>query len=377
MHLLPLLPMNTTISDSRPITPRRVAIWFVSLLCPTLLFATQNYVTLLGTEREMSWWFWLWRESLVWAIWGAVSPWVFAFTRRFPVSGKHWLRNLLFHLPVGALFAAATLALFVLASQATGISLAPAEMTLWERLELGFTRSFAFAISIYGVAVTAYHALWHYRQARQRELRAWQLERNLVAARLEALRNQLHPHFLFNTLHMISALMSQDVPAARRMIARLSDLLRRTLDSSETQETSVADEIEFLEGYLEIQRARFHDRLTIELRIPSQLHEYLVPRLILQPIVENAIRHGTAAQATAGIITIAAEQQGAQLLLTVCDNGPGIAAGKDPQEGIGLANTRERLQQLYGQQGTLTLANRPEGGACATIVIPILAENRG
>lgn len=366
--------MNTTpISDSPPITPRRIAIWFVSLLCPTLLFATQNYVTLLGTEREMSWWFWFWRESLVWAIWGIVSPLVFAFTRRVPVSGEHWLRNLLFHLPIGALVAAATLLLFVLASHAAGLSLAPATMTLRERLQIGFTRSFAIAISIYGVSVTAYHALWHYRQARQREIREWQLERNLVAARLEALRNQLHPHFLFNTLHMISALMSQDVAAARRMIARLSDLLRRTLDSSGTQETSLADEIEFLEGYLEIQRARFHDRLTIELRIPSQLHDVLVPRLILQPIVENAIRHGTAAQATPGVITIAAEQRGPLLILTVCDNGPGITAGKEPQEGIGLANTRERLQQLYGQQSILTLTNRPEGGACATIAIPIVA----
>lgn len=357
--------------DSRPITPRRIAIWLASLLCPTLLFATQNYVTLLGTEREMSWWFWFWRESFVWAIWGGISPLVFAFTRRFPVSGEQWLRNLLFHLPVGALFAAVTLVLFVLAGQVAGISLAPAEMTLWERLEIGFTRSFAIAISIYGVAVTAYHALRYYREARQRELRASQLERNLVEARLESLRNQLHPHFLFNTLHMISALMSQDVPAARRMIARLSDLLRHSLDNSGTQETSLADELEFLEGYLEIQRVRFHDRLTIEQQIPSHLHELRVPRLILQPIVENAIRHGTAKQATAGKITIAAKQQGTALQLTVCDNGPGVTEG-ELQEGIGLANTRERLQQLYGQQATLTLANRPEGGACATIVIPIV-----
>lgn len=367
--------MNTAPSHSGPITPRRIAIWCASLLFPTILFATQNYINLLGTEREMSWWFWFWRESFVWAIWGGVLPLVFAFTRRCPVSGPRWLRNLLLHLPVGAAFAAVTLVLFVIATQISGISLAPAEMALWERLELGFTRSFAIAFSIYGVSVTAYHALGYYREARQRELRAWQLERNLAEARLEALRNQLHPHFLFNTLHMISALMSQDVPAARRMIARLSDLLRQSLDSNGAQEIALAEELEFLDGYLEIQRTRFHDRLTITQRIPTELHQLLVPRLILQPIVENAIRHGTAKQTTPGEITIAAKQQNAQLILTVDDNGPGIAEGNQ-HEGIGLGNTRERLRQLYGPEATLTLANRPQGGARATIAIPVAIPER-
>jgi two-component system, LytTR family, sensor kinase len=225
-----------------------------------------------------------------------------------------------------------------------------------------------FNALIYWVIVSVAHALNYYRRYRERELRASELERNLTAAKLKTLQMQLNPHFLFNTLHAISSLMHKDVNDADRMITKLSDLLRRALDSSETQEVPLRQEIDFLRRYLEIEQTRFGDRLEVRFDIPDNTSDLLVPNLILQPLVENAIKHGIEPHARRGIVQIGARREGDQLFLEVSDNGGGLSVNHD--ERIGLANTRSRLGQLYGDDQAFKIETAASGGVAATIRIP-------
>jgi hypothetical protein len=226
-----------------------------------------------------------------------------------------------------------------------------------------------FNIPIYWVIVSLAHALRYYRRSRERELSARELEARLTAAKLEALRMQLHPHFLFNTLNAISTLVHRDPNAADEMIANLSELLRATLDTTE-QEIPLRAEFEFLDRYLEIQRARFGERLQVEKRIAPGLLNALVPTLILQPVVENAIRHGIEPRTGQGLLWLEASSEGGRLELVVRDNGAGLEGETAPAKGIGIANTRARLAELYGAAASLSLANAPEGGCEVRLVLP-------
>ena len=217
-------------------------------------------------------------------------------------------------------------------------------------------------------------AFSYYRRYQEGELRASQLEALLSQSQLQALKMQLHPHFLFNTLHSISSLMHRDIEAADKMIARLGDFLRLTLENSGTQEVTLQEELEFLRCYLEIEHIRFQDRLTTHMDIAPQALVTHVPNLILQPIVENAIRHGIAPRSTPGRIEIRAERNNGTLRIQVRDNGPGLPGNPNAdnlyKEGLGLANTRARLEQLYGAAHRFDLANDPDGGLVVTLEIP-------
>ncbi|HZB44051.1 MAG TPA: histidine kinase, partial [Pyrinomonadaceae bacterium] len=227
---------------------------------------------------------------------------------------------------------------------------------------------------IYGLVLVFAHASSYYRRYREGELRAVQLQAQLSQAQLQALKMQLHPHFLFNTLHSISALVHKDPEAADRMIARLGDFLRLTLENSGTQEVTLQKELEFLQCYLEIERIRFQDRLTTRMEIDSRSLDSRVPNLILQPIVENALRHGIAPRSTPGRIEISAKRNNGSVRIEVKDNGPGISAISATngrfREGLGLTNTRARLEQLYGEAHRFELANDPHGGLTVTLEIP-------
>jgi LytS/YehU family sensor histidine kinase len=190
---------------------------------------------------------------------------------------------------------------------------------------------------------------------------------------LQALKMQLHPHFLFNALHSISALVHSDPDAADKMIARLGDFLRLTLDTAAAQEVPLRQEIEFLNCYLEIERIRFRDRLTTSLDVDPQALECRVPNLVLQPIVENAIRHGVAPRSAPGRVEVHAERRGGALRLQVRDNGRGLPADgvcATKGGGVGLSNTRARLQQLYGGAFVFEIENDPAGGVVVTLEIP-------
>jgi len=215
---------------------------------------------------------------------------------------------------------------------------------------------------------------WHYYKAfHERERQAAALATELVQARLQALRMQLNPHFLFNTLNTISALIHENPDAADRMIVRLSELLRRTLDRGDVQEVPLREELEFLRSYLDIEQMRFPDRLTVTFDIEPKTQELLVPQLILQPLVENALRHGILPREEAGRVEISARVvDGQHLELRVRDNGNGLPAanGSPGREGIGLQNVRSRLAQLYGAAQQLQIGNAATGGVEARIRIP-------
>src|SRR6185369_4509061 len=209
----------------------------------------------------------------------------------------------------------------------------------------------------------------YYREGREREIHAAALEAQLAQAQLQTLKMQLQPHFLFNTLNSISALNHEDPRAANRMIARLSELLRLTLENDGAQEVSLHQELDFLKRYLEIQQVRFGDRLKVHFDVAPETMDARVPNLLLQPLVENAIQHGLAPFSAPGEIHIHASRENGLLCLRIADSGPGLPAStpSGAPDGIGLANTRARLQQLYGDAHRFELRNGAQRGAVAEV----------
>src|SRR5689334_6253426 len=224
--------------------------------------------------------------------------------------------------------------------------------------------------------VIAVHALLYYRNFRASELAQSSLKTQLAQAQLRALKMQLHPHFLFNTLHSISSLVLEDPPRANSMIARLGEFLRLTLENSDEQLVSLKQETEFLRSYLEIEQVRFGERLTVSFEFEPQTLSAHVPHLILQPIVENAIQHAIAPRTAGGHINIEAKRIDSLLRLEVRDNGPGIAsnAGLLERKGVGLNNVRTRLRQIYGSAFRFDLTNAGGGGVNVVMEIPFQRE---
>ncbi len=231
------------------------------------------------------------------------------------------------------------------------------------------------ALVLYSGTVAAgvargYSRRYHVRreEAARREAR---LEAKLAEARLESLQRQLDPHFLFNTLNTVSALLERDPRGVRRVIARLSELLRHSLEHGGESEATLRNELDILSRYVEIMQVRFQGRLTVETQATGDVLNALVPSMILQPIVENAIKHGAERITDRAFITITAEHLGEELVIRVKDNGPGVADGQDERAGgVGLRNSRSRLEQLYGVGQRLTLASHPDGGAVAELRVP-------
>jgi signal transduction histidine kinase len=205
-------------------------------------------------------------------------------------------------------------------------------------------------LPVYAGFVLAWHAASYYREARDRQVRAVELEGLLHQSQLEALRSQLNPHFLFNALHSMAELVHANPKLAEQLLVRLGELLRQVLQSSNRQEVTLAEELDFIRGYLEIEQMRLGDRLRVNWDIDTALAPARVPSLVLQPLVENAIQHGIAAASGPGTLGLTARREGEFLLLEVRDNGPGPRGAVERPQGIGLANTRARLQRLYGER---------------------------
>jgi two-component system LytT family sensor kinase len=232
------------------------------------------------------------------------------------------------------------------------------------------SKTFQYNIWVYWVILSVCHAFDYYEKFHERELRASELEKRLTQAKLQSLQSQMNPHFLFNTLHTISALMHKDVEAADRMVMKLSELLRLALDNTEAHEVPLSQELDFLDRYLEIEKTRFRERLNVEKNVAPETLKALVPNLVLQPLVENAIRHGIERHARPGKIVLRAEQQNGHLKLEVQDNGDGLPKDGIKREGIGISNTRSRLHQLYGEKQKFELQNVDSGGLLARVTIP-------
>jgi two-component system LytT family sensor kinase len=319
---------------------------------------------------------WLWIAPMyfvAYAFWGPLfTPVASWLANRFPLERRKWVRSILVHV------LAAPCVSLVHAVITTGLNpwVWP-DMTSPQTYSHAFERSFFMSVSddifIYWTVVFVVQGWIYYRRFRDRELRTSVLETQLARAQLQALKVQLHPHFLFNTLNSVSELMHQDVRVAERVITRLSDLLRMTLENIGTQEVTLRDEFEFVKGYLEIEQMRFQDRLKVTYEVAPETLDARVPNLLLQPIVENAIRHGISKSSQAGMIWIKTLKVDERLILTIKDNGPGLKTnGHSPAAnfGIGLSTTRARLEGTYARNHSLTLNNLPEGGLEVRIDVP-------
>jgi LytS/YehU family sensor histidine kinase len=237
-----------------------------------------------------------------------------------------------------------------------------------------YPMEFSGDLSGYAIIVGFFYFFRRLREAQQREIVAAQLEARLAEAQLENLRLQLNPHFLFNTLNMISSVMYEDAKTADAMITRLSDLLRFTLRAESKPEIRVDEELEITRMYLEIMKARFEDKLQVKYEVETGVQEALIPQLILQPLVENAVRHGMNEES--GLrITVKAARERDDLVIHISDNGPGIAdrGALGTKAGIGLANTRARLEQLYGLEQRLEIAGEAGSGTNVTLTLPFKA----
>lgn len=303
-------------------------------------------------------------------VWFGLTPLMLYLARRFPLERRSWLKSVLVHLAASVAFALLQLGAYILLALLVGLY--SGQQPFFASFRNLFVTSFHFDLLTYWAIIGLSHALDYYRKYRERELRASQLETTLAQAQLDALRMQLHPHFLFNTLNSISVLMAEDTRAARRMLTRLSDLLRASFENKGTHEVTLKEELEFLESYLEIEQTRFQDRLTVRMEVEPKALDACVPNLILQPLVENAIRHGIAPRAAPGLIEIRARRENGMVQLEVCDNGAGLNASSSESlmKGIGLSNTRARLEQLYGASHRFELHDREGGGLKVTIEIP-------
>ncbi|HYP52601.1 MAG TPA: sensor histidine kinase [Pyrinomonadaceae bacterium] len=341
----------------------------------SFLYANQIYFEMRhNPAMHHSWWriaFW---QLVVWYIWGCLAPLVLGLGRRFPFEGQTWFKSLLVHLPVGVLLsathiAAATAMRMLIRPFDVWSDVRPYTAQYWGELR-GF---FLFDFFVYWAILGVGYAFDYRQRYREREAQAAQLKAQLAQARLESLKMQLQPHFLFNTLHTISGLVrTNERQQAVNMIAGLSDLLRRALDSADEQEVPLRDELKFVELYLDIQKVRFSDRLAVRMEIEPDALDALVPNLILQPLVENAVRHGVSHKDSAGVIVVKAYRDEGVLRVMVCDDGPGLQSGwrMEESEGIGLANTAARLKHLYGAEHRFELRNREGGGVVASVTIP-------
>ncbi|HSB11939.1 MAG TPA: histidine kinase [Blastocatellia bacterium] len=305
-------------------------------------------------------------------IWAGLTPCILWLARRVPIERTNWLHRGIVHFGASVVIGFATRVLhdlmffFLLANSGRQLSFTRLLMNVYFMSDYG--------VMIYWLILLISYALDYQKRYREGEVRATRLEAQLAQAQLQALKMQLHPHFLFNTLHSISALIHKDPVAADKMIARLGDFLRLTLENSGMQEVSLGQELEFLKCYLEIERIRFQDRLTVQMDIePSTLGARL-PNLILQPIVENAIRHGISPRTRPGRIEIGAKRLNGTLQVAVTDNGPGLPSdsntGSIVKEGVGLSNTEARLKQLYGTEHRFDLSNTSKGGLTVVLEIP-------
>lgn len=335
-----------------------------------------------------------WREAVrfggsFWALWLLFLPAAAWLSFRFPIERKRLARNVGLHLLACLLIVAANRASlralnWISArpqrSEAPGGRLSPPRaVRLGPPNALGVFQGLRAALDvvIYWSLVSACQAITNFRKSQERERRAAELEARLASAKLHALRMQINPHFLFNALNSIAALVYVNPRAADEMLGDLSELLRRSLDSIEEQEISLAQELEFTGAYLGIEQKRFGERLRLEQTVPDELMRALVPAFILQPLVENAIRHGIEPRRGPGLISIEAKRQDKHLHLIVRDNGMGLVGSElngTIRRGIGLANTQARLQGLYGQDQRFSFARAQPQGCRVDIHLPFHLE---
>ncbi|MEM6454858.1 MAG: histidine kinase [Acidobacteriota bacterium] len=316
---------------------------------------------------------------LSWCLWGLFFPLIWQLVRRWPISRRPWPRSALLYVAVGVAVALLYGTLDLVKNQIIHVvNTGDPALYLLELLPSYVFGGIEFFLLIYLVLVAGIHAVSYYEKYLDRELQASELSARLTQARLDVLRMQLHPHFLFNALNAISALMHRDVDAADRMITKLSELLRLALERDTRQLVPLRSELRILDHYLGIEKVRFGSRLRVVFEIDEPCLEAHVPNLLLQPLVENAIGHGIARRAAAGELIVRARRDGERLRLAVLDDGVGLPEGGAAavEDGVGLGNTRARLTQLYGDGHRFVLRNRTPHGLAVELDLPFEDDSR-
>ena len=368
--------IRITAMENLPIRNRKVVKWltiwgvwtlFGLFFTTQLALQSQLWKTPVPFWRILSW------QMVSGYVWFALSPLILFLTNKFPFEGHRWRRSLAVHIVAGIAIALIQQVIDALVLPVLGYPPGrPPFASFLEAYQYFVFVNLHLSVLIYAGVVGIKSAYSYYQKYRERELQASQLEARLAQSRLQVLKMQLHPHFLFNTLNAISELIYKDPESADRMLTDLSDLLRLSFENLEVQEISLKQELEFLEKYLEIEQMRFHDRLTVDMKIAPDTLDACVPNMILQPLVENAIKHGIAPRSSGGRIDINTERNNGHLEISVIDDGLGIPFGdiETLPEGVGLSNTRRRLRHLYGDRHKFDLVALEKGGVGVTLEIP-------
>jgi len=340
-----------------------------------LFFSTQYYASYAVLRRDPIPWGWAVTIELIhWYIWGALAVPVLRLGRRYPVTGVGAARHALGHVLLAALIAAVQVAVMVTVLLAIKNLLYRDYGLNWQMYRDYFISRWHWGFTVYWVLLGLGHLMAFQRLALERERTAADLETRLAEARLQALRAQVNPHFLFNTLNAVSSLVYEDPQRAVRCVARLSDLLRASLDTESAQEIPLEREIGYLQNYLEIMRTRFGERLRAVVAVEPDTGAALVPGLVLQPLVENAVQHAVAPRPEGGAVAVRAALRGRFLELEVEDDGPGLPEGRPPTEGVGLSNLRSRLRHMYGTASEPAYTGGALGGLLVRIAIPFRTE---
>lgn len=346
----------------------------VAAFAAAILVSSQIQLSMYDHGHD--WWRLFAWQLAGWGYWVFFSPWMLAAGARFSRPGEtprfRWTREILiavgltaFHLPLVA-------GAFTLLQPYIPVGI----YSFGEALSRSLRSWVHIDLLIYCIGVAIGYGLGGYREARRAELRESRLETELARAQLDTLRLQIQPHFLFNTLNSISALVRrQRNDRALDMLLGLSDLLRSSLERSQHALIPLSEELDFVRRYVDLQRARFADRLTVDYDVADDCLDQPIPNFLLQPLVENAIRHGIGKRAAPGRLEIQGRREDDRLILTVLDDGVGLPEGFQltGQSGLGLDNTRSRLAQLFGDHAELTLRPRTGGGAVCTVTLPIAA----
>jgi two-component system, LytTR family, sensor kinase len=345
-----------------------VALWsLIGLAIASEIYLSSNFL-----GRSITW-----SEAISdsledWYVYGLLSLPVVWLARKFPPERGTRSGTALIHLAAALAFSISYIVVRTLVGEVDS-RIAGESASFSEIFHPLFVRTIPFNLLVYGVILSMSHALDYYRKYHDRTVQTLELEKHLTEARLQALLHQLKPHFLFNTLNGIASLMHTDVDAADKMLVRLSELLRITMSHTGAPQTSLREEVAFIERYLDIEKIRFRNRLEVSITVSPAAIDAQVPSLILQPMVENAMHHGIEPNSKTGRIELRAVRSGETLVLSISDNGSGMPEGGFKREGIGVTNTRARLVELYGAEQRFEMANRPDGGLCVTITIPFTA----
>ncbi|MEM8485446.1 MAG: histidine kinase [Bacteroidota bacterium] len=360
---------------SLPVVPwnwpkwRKWTLYFALWSIPALTALSYYHLNLIVTAQPVSWLYGIVSTLPWWYAWAIFTPLIIKLAQRFPVNEESWKVLIpTVYIPAMLAFLGIHALLNLVLFRVTGLH-ETMNLTLYE---VHFTSRMHVNALAFWTVLGFYNAFDYYMRFLKQERQASQLELQLAQANLRALKMQLNPHFLFNTLHSVAALVRKNENGtAVKMLGRLGDFLRLALENQGTQQIKLEEELDFLDRYLEIEKIRFQDRLVVQKDVDPEALGLYVPNLILQPLVENAIHHGIAPHSDGGQIIIRATITHDQLVLDVQDDGPGIEKIETARKGVGLSNSIERMQRLYGDNQQVTLHNVPDGGLLVQLTIPV------